>query len=76
MTSFQREIDVRSEHCPVPVIMTKHALKGMTSGEVLHVVSTDPVSVQDITMLVAAIHYELVESSESNGDFHFYIRKN
>ena len=75
MTEFQQELDARSEHCPSPVMMTKNALKEMSSGEVLHVIATDPVSVQDIKMLVDVISYQLVDSNESNGEFHFYIRK-
>jgi len=75
MTEFQQELDARSENCPSPVMMTKNALKEMLSGEVLHVMATDPVSVQDIKMLVDAISYQLIDSSESNGEFHFYIKK-
>ena len=75
MPEFQREIDARTEYCPAPVVMTKQALKEMVSGEVLHVMATDPVSVQDINMLLDVISYKLLESIESNGEFHFYIRK-
>ena len=75
MTEFQQELDARSETCPSPVMMTKNALKAMGSGEVLHVMATDPVSVQDIGMLVDAISYQLIDSSETNGEFHFYIKK-
>lgn len=75
MIEFQQELDTRSETCPSPVMMTKNVLKTMSSGEVLHVMATDPVSVQDIGMLVNVIRYQLLESSESNGEFHFYIKK-
>lgn len=75
MTEFQQELDARSEHCPSPVMMTKNALKEMASGEILHVLATDPASVQDIKMLIDAIRYQLIDSSESDGEYHFYIRK-
>ena len=75
MTEFQHELDARSKSCPNPVVMTKEALKTLASGEVLHVMATDPVSVQDINMLLDAISYQLIDSNESNGEFHFYIKK-
>lgn len=75
MSEFQREIDARCKDCPTPVVMTKQALKEMVSGEVLHVVATDPASVQDINMLLDAISYQLLETNEANGEFHFYIKK-
>lgn len=75
MIEFHQELDARSETCPSPVMMTKNALKLMGTGEILHVMATDPVSVQDIGMLVDVISYQLLETSESNGEFHFYIKK-
>ena len=69
------ELDVRDERCPTPVRKTKHALKKMSAGEVLHVVSTDPASVEDIPVLLAALEDELVETSEADGEYHYYIKK-
>ena len=75
MPDFQQEIDARNENCPMPVMETKKALKSMHAGEVLHVVATDPVSVQDISILLDALEDELIETSEADGEYHFYIKK-
>ena len=75
MTEFQCELDARGENCPNPVVMTRKTLKTMSFGQVLHVIATDPVSVEDIGMLLDVIRYPLVDSQESNGEFHFFIKK-
>lgn len=76
MPEFQHELDSTDESCPIPVMKTKKKLKGMSAGEVLHVIATDPASVQDITILLESLQDELIESAETGGKFHFYIKKN
>ena len=75
MLEFQRELDARDESCPGPVIRTKQLLLSMTSGEVLHVMATDPNSEEDIGLLLATLHDELVQMDKQDSVFHFYIRK-
>ena len=75
MHEFQHELDASNESCPMPVMKTKKMLKGMSAGEILHVIATDPASVQDITILLETLKDELLENEESNGIYHFYIKK-
>ena len=75
MIEFQHELDARSVRCPAPVIKTKKVLMGMPLGDVLHVSATDPSSVDDIGLLLSALNFEMLESQETNGVFHFFIRK-
>lgn len=75
MPDFDQELDSRNESCPIPVMKTKKLLKTMSSGEVLHVIATDPASVQDIAILLEAMDDELIEKSEGGGEYHFYIKK-
>ena len=75
MPEFQQELDARNESCPIPVMKTKKTLKKMSAGEVLHVIATDPASVQDIAILLEAMDDEIIESSEGGGEYHFYIKK-
>ena len=75
MPDFQHELDTRNESCPMPVMKTKKALKKMASGEVLHLVSTDPASVDDIAILLESTGDQITEKSESSGEYHFYIEK-
>jgi len=75
MPDFQVELDARNLSCPMPVMKTKKALKGMNSGDVLHVIATDPASVQDLEILLESLSDELLEQTDGGGEFHFYIKK-
>jgi len=50
-------------------------LRDMAAGDVLHVVATDPASVEDINILLESVDDTLIDSSESNGEYHFYIKR-
>ncbi len=41
-------LDTRGLTCPMPMLKTKKALKGMASGQILEVLGTDPGSKKDI----------------------------
>ena len=75
MPDFQKELDAKNMSCPMPVMKTKKVLRDMVAGEVLHVVATDPASVEDINILLESVEDTLIDSSESGGEYHFYIKK-
>lgn len=75
MQEFQCELDARDESCPGPVIRTKQLLLSMNSGEVLHVMATDPNAEEDIGLLLATLHDELIQTDKQDSVLHFYIRK-
>ena len=75
MIDFQAEIDARGLSCPMPVMKTKKELKRLSTGDVLHVVATDPASVQDLEILLESLDDEMLAESQENGEYHFYIKK-
>ena len=75
MPDFQHELDARNLSCPMPVMKTKKALKGMSSGEVLYVIATDPASAEDLATLIESTGDEIIEQSEDGGEYKFYIKK-
>jgi len=75
MIEFQAEIDARGLSCPMPVKKAKKGLKHLSAGDVLHVIATDPASVQDIDILLESLEDEMLEALEENGEYHFYIKK-
>ena len=75
MIEFQAEIDARGLRCPMPVMKVKKELKHLSTSDVLHVVATDPASVQDIEILLESLNDEMLDASEENGEYHFYIKK-
>lgn len=76
MTDFNTELDARGLNCPLPILRTKKSMNGMAAGEVLKVVATDPGSVKDMEAYAKQTGNEIVGTSESSGEFTFYIKKN
>jgi TusA-related sulfurtransferase len=71
----QKELDTRGLNCPLPILKAKKALAEMTSGQVLKVVATDPGSVRDFQSFAKQTGHELVEQSNSDGDFLHFLRR-
>ena len=76
MPEFTEMYDASGLNCPLPILRSKKALNGLNSGDVLYIVSTDSGSVKDFDAFCKQTGNELLESSEAEGKFHFYIKKN
>ena len=72
---FDQELDTRGLSCPLPILKTKKSLNGLSSGQVLKIVATDPGSVKDMQAFARQTGHALVSSSEENKEFVFYMRK-
>lgn len=70
-----RELDVRGLKCPLPILRTKKALSEMASGDVLHVLATDPGSVKDFQAFAKQTGNELLSNGEGNQVFEFYLKR-
>ncbi|MFT7532289.1 MAG: tRNA 2-thiouridine synthesizing protein A [Gammaproteobacteria bacterium] len=75
MSDFDQELDARGLNCPLPILRAKKALNNLTSGQVLKIIATDPGSVKDFEAFANQTGNELMDSSESNGEFHFFMKK-
>jgi tRNA 2-thiouridine synthesizing protein A len=75
MADFDQELDASGLNCPLPILRAKKTLNAMDSGQVLHVVATDPGSVKDFDAFAKQTGNELMESKEEGGKFHFLIKK-
>jgi len=75
MSDFDQELDARGLNCPLPILRAKKTLNGMTAGEVLKIISTDPGSVKDFEAFASQTGNELLESTEEGGEFHFMMKK-
>ena len=76
MPEFTEKYDASGLNCPLPILRSKKALNGLDSGDVLYIVSTDSGSVKDFDAFCKQTGNELLESSEAEGKYHFYIKKN
>ena len=73
--NFDKDLDARGLNCPLPILRAKKALNDMTSGQVLHIVSTDPGSVKDFAAFAKQTGNELLSSAENNKEFEFYLKR-
>ncbi|GAC1326425.1 sulfurtransferase TusA family protein [Collimonas sp. NPDC087041] len=72
---FNKELDARGLHCPLPILKTKKALADMLSGEVLRVMATDSGSVRDFQAFAKQTGNDLLEQSEENREFIFFMKR-
>lgn len=72
---FDRELDVKGLNCPLPILRTKKTLAEMASGQVLHVLATDPGAVKDFQAFAKQTGNELLSSTESGNLFEFYLKR-
>ena len=72
-TAYDSVLDARGWHCPLPILHAIKALNQLSEGQVLHVIATDPGSVIDFSAYIKQSHNALLESSETNGEFHYLI---
>ena len=68
-------VDARGLYCPIPVLRLAKALRGEASGFTARLLSSDPVSVEDVGIFCRERGHELLESREEAGVFSFLIRK-
>jgi tRNA 2-thiouridine synthesizing protein A len=72
--SADRRLDVRGEHCPTPALEARRHLDDMKVGEVLEVLSTDPLAEMDLQILCDRLGYELIETRAHRGEQSTLIR--
>lgn len=72
---FDKELDARGLNCPLPILRVKKALAEMKGGEVLKTMATDAGSVKDFQAFCRQTGHELLEYSEANGEYTFFMKK-
>jgi tRNA 2-thiouridine synthesizing protein A len=75
MTDFTEKYDASGLNCPLPILRSKKILNTLDSGDVLQVISTDSGSTRDFDAFCKQTDNELLESSEADGKYYFYIKK-
>ncbi|QBQ53321.1 sulfurtransferase TusA family protein [Nitrosococcus wardiae] len=57
-------LDVRHLLCPLPVIRTQQKVKGLVSGDILEVISTDPGALNDIPAWCRVNGHRVLKATE------------
>lgn len=60
-------VDARGQWCPVPATWAKLALDGLNPGDVLAVLSSDPLAPLDLAVLCEQLGHRLVDTVEADG---------
>ena len=68
-------LDVRGVSCPMPIVRTSQAMKGLAAGDTLEVLATDRGALTDFPSWCITTGNELLERSEDGGVFRFVLRK-
>lgn len=73
--NFDQELDASGLTCPLPILRTKKALASLQSGQVLKIISTDPVSARDFELFAKQTGNELLQQTEQEGVFVFFLKR-
>ena len=75
MTKYTQMIDTSGLNCPLPILKARKQLNALESGEILYIVATDSGSAKDFDAFCKQTGHSLLDSSEDEGKYHYYIRK-
>ena len=67
-------VDASGLSCPLPIVKTAQAARGLSSGDLIEVIATDPGSVKDFEAWSKATGNELVEHAVADGKHRFVLR--
>lgn len=68
-------LDLMGLNCPLPVLKTRKALKGLSPGDVLQVHCTDPLAVLDIPNLIRETGDRVATAEHGERGMVFVIEK-
>lgn len=66
-----KTLDTTGLLCPEPLMLLHNAVRDIASGEVIHVIATDPSTTRDIPKFCTFLGHSLI-SQEQEGDKYFY----
>ena len=73
--AFDKELDVREDKCPLPLLKAKLAMNNMPEGCVLKVLATDRGSLRDFPSFSRISGHQLLLSGEFDGICVHILRK-
>jgi tRNA 2-thiouridine synthesizing protein A len=73
--SAHRTLDCLGLFCPMPIVMTREAIRDMAVGQILEVLSDDPASDPDMRSWARRTRMELLEVAKKGAVYHFLVRK-
>jgi tRNA 2-thiouridine synthesizing protein A len=72
---IDRTLDCLGLFCPMPIVRTREAMKGMTAGQVLEMLADDPASDADMRSWAKRTGNELLAVTKDGAVYRFLVRK-
>ncbi len=72
---ISQSVDARGLSCPMPIVKTAQADKGLPSGAVIELLATDAGSIKDVAAWCRATGNELIEQTSDGAVYRFVIRR-
>ena len=69
------EVDARGLLCPLPILRLARALRRAPAGTVAHLLATDPVAVEDVSVFCREGGHELLSTDRRGEVFSFRVKK-
>ena len=70
-----RLLDAKGLACPMPIVKTKKSMNDMETGQVLEIHATDKGAKADLAAWTKSGGHDLIQSTEENGVYKFWIKK-
>jgi tRNA 2-thiouridine synthesizing protein A len=70
-----RLLDCLGLFCPMPIVKTREAMRGMAVGQVLEMCSDDPASDADMRSWAKRTGNELIAATKDGAVYRFLVRK-
>ncbi len=68
-------LDATGLVCPEPLMLVRNRVREMRSGEVLHVLATDPTTERDLTNFCRFMGHQMVSHELKGSTYHYLLRK-
>jgi len=68
-------LDATGLVCPEPLMLVRNRVREMRSGEVLHVVATDPTTERDLTNFCRFMGHKMLSHELKDATYHYLLRK-
>ncbi|WP_340123712.1 sulfurtransferase TusA family protein [Methylobacter svalbardensis] len=75
MIEFNLEVDASGLNCPLPLLRLKKALMGMSSGDVVKVIATDPAAHLDFGVYSDQTGHQIIQLIKESNKQVFYFKK-
>ena len=70
-----RRLDCLGLFCPMPIVKTRDAVREMTMGQILEMLSDDPASDADMKSWARRTGHDLVAVTKDGSVYRFLVRK-